>query len=117
MTTISREQAAALLRHRCELIAFEDDIDDAALRAGEPSACLPILRYVFVNFSEALDDFFRSEGHSFNEGMTDEQLVAGIIRVWALLSPHKALGKTSVGKVMKSGAWGTDRLCFTLQCQ
>jgi hypothetical protein len=116
MTTLSRDQAAALLRYRCEVIAFEDDIDDMALRAGAPAACVPILRYCFVNFSEALDDFFRAAGHTFDEGMTDEELVAEIIHVWSLLSPHKPIGAVSVAKVLRPDVWGTDRLLFTLQC-
>ena len=117
MATLSREQAAALLEHRCELIRFEGEIDAGALRAGAPAACLPILRYVFVGFSEALDDFFRNVGgHTFHEGMSDEQLVTGIMCVWDLISPHAPLGAATVDKVLHPEAWGADRLLFTLQC-
>ena len=57
MATIGREQAAALLKHRCDLTSFDGEIDDSALQAGSPAACVPILRYIFISFSEALDEF------------------------------------------------------------
>ena len=79
--SLHREQAAALLKHRCSLIAYERDHDEAELTSGTPAACLPILRYVFINFSEGLDDYFRSQGHVFFPEMTDEQLVRGILSV------------------------------------
>ena len=49
MTTLSREQAAELLEYRCGLISYDGFIDHAALRVGSPSACLPILRFLFIN--------------------------------------------------------------------
>ena len=116
MATIGREQAAALLKHRCDLTSFDGEIDDSALKAGSPAACVPILRYIFISFSEALDEFFRESGHTFHEGMSDKQLVAGIMCVWDLLSPHAPLGAATVEKVLQPNAWGTDRLLFTLQC-
>ena len=113
---LSREQAAALLKYRCQLISFEGDLSDKALNAGEPSACLPILRYVFTHFSQSLDDFFRRSGHSFSYRMPDQQLVEAILGVWGLISPHAPLGGATIRKVLQKGAWGTDRLLFTLQC-
>jgi hypothetical protein len=112
---ISMEQAAELLRHRCEQIAFDRDLDAPGLRDGAPDACLPILRFAFVNFSEALSEFLLSVGHVFEAEMGDAELVARILDAWPLISPHRALGGATVPKVLKAGMWGADRLLFTLQ--
>lgn len=115
--TMHRTQAAALLRYRCGLVAYDQDHDEAELNAGSAAACLPILRFLFLNFSEALDNFLRSEGHTFFPDMTDEQLLHGILKAWPLLSPQKpTLGGVTVVKLLQPGSWGTDRLLFTLQC-
>lgn len=113
---LSRAQAAALLKHRCQLMSFDEDIDDGALGRGATTACLPILRFLFTRFSEALDHFFCESGHVFHDDMTDEELVGMLLRAWCLLSPRKPLGAATVSKVLLDGEWGTDRLLFTLQC-
>ena len=111
------EQAAALVSFRCKLIAYENDIDEAKLKLGEPCACIPILRYVFSNFSEPLFEYFESSGHQFPSGSTDRQLVSSILRVWNLLSPDRLLPATvTAAKLLKPGCFGLDRLLFTLQC-
>lgn len=115
-TTLSREQAAALLKHRCAVISFDGDINDVQIFSGSPAACVPILHFLFVKFSAALGELFINEGHNFEEGMSDEELISGIIRVWPLLSPHNPIGPITVAKVLQRGLWGTDRLLFTLQC-
>lgn len=114
---LGAEQAAALLVHRCRLIAFEDDIDEIALRHGDPSACLPILRYLFTGFSEALSDMCDAAEHNFSADMSDAALLGGIIGVWPMLSPEQpSLGSVTVAKLLQPNAWGLDRLLFTLQC-
>ena len=113
---LSMNEVAELLVHRCKLIAFEDDIDLDGLRAGTPAACLPILRYLFSGFSEAVADFFYENGHEFRSDMSDEQLVERILSVWSVLSPQRPVGDVTVAKFLQPGAWGTDRLLFTLQC-
>ncbi len=111
------EQAAALLVHRCRIIAYEDDIDEIALRAGGPQACLPILRYLFTGFSEALADVCEAAGCSFSIEMTDAALIDGIIRVWPTISPNEpSLGAVTVAKMLQPNEWGVSRLLFTLQC-
>ena len=91
--TMHRTQAAALLRYRCGLVAYDQDHDEAELNAGSAAACLPILRFLFLNFSEALDNFLRSEGHTFFPDMTDEQLLHGILKAWPLTSQAPAGGR------------------------
>lgn len=113
---LSREQAAGLLKYRCRLISCDIDIDDAALSAGEPAACIPIMRYVFTHFSQALDDFLKKTGHNFHRRMTDAQLVEAILHAWPVLSPHAPVALATAPKIVQKGAWGTDRLLFTLQC-
>lgn len=114
---LGADQAAALLAHRCRLIAYEDDIDEAALRAGELHACLAILRYLFTGFSEALTEFCRASGECFSVDMTDRQLIGGVLGLWHVLSPQQPdLGNLTVDKMLQSEAWGMDRLLFTLQC-
>ena len=115
MATLSIEQAAALLKHRCEIICFDGVISDMQLFSGSPAACLPILRYLFINFSAALSEFFHDAGHIFVESMSDEELVTGIIRVWPWLSPYSPIGPITVTKMLQRGQWGRDRLIFTLQ--
>ena len=117
MTTLSREQAAELLKYRCGLISYDGVIDHAALRVGSPSACLPILRFLFINFSEALDNYFSDEaGHTFHQNMTNREMVAGIMYVWDQISPEASIGAMTVAKMMQPDEWGTDRVQFTLQC-
>jgi hypothetical protein len=111
------EQAAALLIHRCQIIAYDDDIDEIALRAGGPQACLPILRYLFTRFSEALAETCEAAGCLFSPEMTDAELIDGIIRVWPTISPDDpSLGDVTVAKILQPNAWGISRLLFTLQC-
>ena len=42
MATIGREQAAALLKHRCDLTSLDGEIDDSALQSGSPAACVAL---------------------------------------------------------------------------
>ena len=117
MATLTAAQAAGLLKHRCRLVSFEHDIDEGALLAGAPCACLPILRYMFVNFSAPLNSFLQDEaGHTFHENMSDAQLIAGIMCVWDVLAPNKPLGAITVAKVLQPRVHGIDRLHFTLEC-
>ena len=116
MAGLTIEQAAALLKHRCKIIRFDGEISDVQLFSGSPAACLPILRFVFLHFSSALSKFFVDvAGHVFVESMDDEELVAGIIRVWPRLSPHSPIGPITVTKMLQRNMWGRDRLIFTLQ--
>ena len=111
------EQAAALLIHRCQIIAYDDDIDEIALCAGGPQACLPILRYLFTRFSEALAETCEAAGCLFSPEMTDAELIDGIIHVWPTISPaDPSLGDVTVAKILQPNAWGVSRLLFTLQC-
>ena len=111
------EQAAALLIHRCQIIAYDDDIDEIALRAGGPQTCLPILRYLFTRFSEALAETCEAAGCLFSPEMTDAELIDGIIHVWPTISPaDPSLGDVTVAKILQPNAWGVSRLLFTLQC-
>jgi len=113
---LSMEQAAALLKHRCKQIAYDDNLQESELAGGSPEACIPVLRYLFTGFSEALNDCFEKAGHHFHEGMSDEELVSGIFDVWQLLSPSHPLGAATVDKVLHPHEWCAARLLFTLQC-
>ena len=68
------------------------------------------------DYPDYCDAFIDSADYDGKE-MTDEQLVRSIIKSWDLLSPDKpTLGGVTVVKLLQPGAWGTDRLLFTLQC-
>ena len=97
------EQAAALLRYRCRLVAFDDEIDPSKLREGHPDACMPILRYLFVSFSEALAEFLADSGHAFEPDMPDDELVRRALCAWPLISPHHALGGATAATVRGRG--------------
>ena len=116
MWQFDTEQAARLLAHRCKLIAFEEDLDEAGLRSGSVAACLPILRHLFIDFSEALCSFFEAEGHPFDPSMNDEEFMRAILAVWHLLSNEQLTGIVTVVKLLHPTEWGDDRLLFTLQC-
>ena len=114
---LGAEQAVSLLIYRCRQIAYDDQIDEDALCRGEPRACIPILRYLFTGFSEALSHTCERAGYRFSPTMSDPELLEAIIGVWSTLAPDQAaLGGVSVAKLLQSGSWGVDRLLFTLQC-
>lgn len=114
---IDMGQAVDLLRFRCRVIEFDDPIDDAELSVGSPRACVPILRFLFVRYSEVLSAYLARDGHRFNDGgpMSDLALVRAVLDAWPLVSPHQAIGAATAAKFLRAGSWGTDRLLFTLQ--
>lgn len=110
---VSLEQSISLISRRCALMRMDRPLDPRGLRAGDPAACFSILRFLFARFSQALSTYLQSRGHSFPEGLTDEQFGARIIACWPLLSPH-ALSVSP--QRLASHGWGAHRLVFTLQC-
>ena len=113
---VSLEQTLVLLKHRCYSVRFDGALDDEQLRTGSVEGLLPIVRFLFVNFSEVLCDFLEEHGHVFEPGMSDEELASRVIACWHLVSPKPQLGNISVQKLLTRGRWGVDRLLFTMQC-
>ena len=105
-----------LIKHRCSLVRFDGEIDDRKLRTGSVDACLPIIRFLFVNFSEALTGFLDGHGHRFHNGMSNTELIKQIMGCWHLVSPQPQLGNMSIDKMISRNRWGVDRLLFTMQC-
>jgi len=113
---LSLDQTIELLKWRCKSIGYDEDVDEAGIRAGTPLACLRILRFVFCNFSEALAEHLDANGLDFDEDMPDGKMVEDIIRAWSFVSPQPLLGSVSADKMLAGGTWTHDRLLFTLQC-
>ena len=114
---LGAEHAVALLLYRCKLIEYNGEVDRTALLAGEPNACLPILRYLFTGFSEAFAKACDEAGTHFSRDMTDRELINAIFRVWPHLNPQEpSIGEASANKFLCNDAWHLDRLLFTLQC-
>ena len=113
---VSLEQTLVLLKHRCYSVRFDGALEDEQLRTGSVESLLPIIRYLFINFSEVLCDFLEDHGHIFEPGMDDKDLAARVIACWHLISPQPQLGGITVQKLLTRGRWGVDRLLFTMQC-
>jgi len=113
---LSLDQTIELLKWRCKSIGYDEEVDEAGIRAGTPLSCLRILRFVFCNFSEALAEHLETNGVDFDEDMADSKMVEDIIRAWSFVSPQPLLGSVSAGKMLAAGTWAQDRLLFTLQC-
>ena len=45
------DQTITLLRWRCQLLRFDEDVDELGLRAGALDSCLRVLRFPFVALS------------------------------------------------------------------
>lgn len=113
---IGLEQTVELLKHRCTLVHYDGPLDDDQLRAGCPKACLPIVRFLFVRFSELLAQHLEDHDHHFSDDMSDKELARGVINAWPLLSPKPQLGSLTAEKLVCPGRWGNDRILFVLQC-
>jgi len=113
---LSLDQTIDLLKWRCKLIGYDEDVDVEGIRLGVPQACLRILRFVFCNFSEALTEHLELHELDFEEDMEEEEFVEKVLCAWEHVSPQALLGSITTEKVLASGNWINDRLLFTLQC-
>lgn len=113
---ISLEQTVALLKHRCAIVHYDEPLHDDEIRTGSPKSCLPIVRFLFVRFSQVLAQHLEDNGHHFKDEMSDAELMHTVLQSWSLVSPHPQLGSLTVEKLLCHGSWNIDRLLFVMQC-
>lgn len=112
--SVSLGQAVALLKHRCTLLRFDGPLEDGALLAGAPEALLPILRYLFGGFSEALTRHLEMHGHRFGPKMSDLVFAQELLAAWPLISSEPLPVALTAERLLNAAQGSVDRLLFTM---